>query len=950
MVQAITFGPFRLLPVQRTLFEDGRPLRLGSRALDILIALADSAGELVSKDELVARVWPKTFVEEANLRVHIAALRKALGDGQAGTRYIMTVPGRGYCLVAPVERLDEKDSLAAPYAEAEQTHNLPAPLTRMIGRAEIVAALAEQLLQRRFVTVVGPGGIGKTTVALAVADRLIASYADGVRFVDLTPLTDHRLVPNVLAFVLGFAVHSEDPVSALTSYLRHKQMLLVFDSCEHVIEAAAPLAEEVLKGAPGVHILATSRESLRAEGETVQRLAPLAVPPASKGLTAAEALAFPAVRLFVERASASVDAFELSDADAPVVADICRRLDGIALAIELTAGRIDAFGVRGLAALLNDRFRLLTSGRRTALPRHQTLGATLDWSHELLPDAERLLLRRLAVFAGDFTPESASVVASGAGIAASEVFDLVASLVAKSLVSADIGGDIVHYRLLDTTCAYALEKLIASGEYEALARRHAEYHYDLLERAAAETETRLAAYAPQIDDVRSALDWAYSKDGDLRIAVALTAAAMPLWSEMSLLGECRAAAERALGALASMGNNDQRRRMQLCAALALVKVDMDTTESFRETDAAWQTAFEIAETLGDTDYQLRALWGMWGTQVKRGEFVKGLAFARRFFELAEQENDINDRLVGDRITGATLHFLGDLAGARAHIERVLASYVTPTGRSHAVRFQADQLVLARTYYARILWLQGYPDQAMSTAETAVKDAIAIDHPASLCNTLGAAACPIALWIGDLSTAERYTTMLLELTGHDILDAWRTHADCLDGELLIKRGDLSGGLKRLRASIDYTLRSGVGHYTVSFLGALADGFAAAGKFSQAETTIDDAIVRSERSGAHWCIAELLRIKGAIILQIGTAGAAVAAEEQFLRSLDLAGRQEARSWELRAATSLAQLRRDQGRMAEGYDLLMSVYRRFGEGHETLDLHVAANLLDELSSTRR
>src|SRR5262249_8669128 len=216
MGQAIAFGPFRLLPAQRTLFEDDRPLRLGSRALDILIALAESAGELVSKDDLVARAWPKAFVEDANLRVHVAALRKVLGEGPSGSRYIATVPGRGYRFVAPVERLEEKSSPGGPSAEVEQTRNLPAPLARMIGRGEIVAVLAEQLPKWRLVTIVGPGGIGKTTVALAVAERLLASYADGVRFVDLTPLTDQRLVPNVLAFVLGLAVHSEDSIPALT--------------------------------------------------------------------------------------------------------------------------------------------------------------------------------------------------------------------------------------------------------------------------------------------------------------------------------------------------------------------------------------------------------------------------------------------------------------------------------------------------------------------------------------------------------------------------------------------------------------------------------------------------------------------------------------------------------------------------------------------------------------
>ena len=289
MVQAITFGPFRLLPVQRALFENDRPLRLGSRALDLLIALADSAGELVTKDELAARVWPKTFVDDANLRVHVAALRRALGDGLSGPRYIVTVPGRGYRFVASVKRLDEENWPAEASAEAAQTRELPAPLARMIGRAEIVAALADQLPKRRFVTVVGPGGIGKTTVALAVADALIASYADGVHFVDLTRLTDQRLVANGLAFVLGVAVHAEDPIPALITYLRTRQMLLVFDNCEHVIETAALLVEQVLRSAPGLHILATSREPLRAEGETVQRLAPLAVPPAAEALTAAQA-------------------------------------------------------------------------------------------------------------------------------------------------------------------------------------------------------------------------------------------------------------------------------------------------------------------------------------------------------------------------------------------------------------------------------------------------------------------------------------------------------------------------------------------------------------------------------------------------------------------------------------------------------------------------------------
>ena len=245
--QAISFGPFRLVPSQQLLLEDGKPVRLGSRALDILIALAERPNELVSKDELIARVWPDTFVEEGNLRVHIATLRRALGDGQAGRRYVANIPGRGYRFVAPVSLSAEQEPPAPPPAAATRTYDLPAPPARMLGRDDIVDSLISQLQPRRFITLVGPGGIGKTTVALAAADRSTASYRDGVRFVDLAPLTDPLLVPSALAFVLGLAIRSDNPIPGLVAFLRDKKMLLVLDSCEHVIDAAASLAEQVLR-------------------------------------------------------------------------------------------------------------------------------------------------------------------------------------------------------------------------------------------------------------------------------------------------------------------------------------------------------------------------------------------------------------------------------------------------------------------------------------------------------------------------------------------------------------------------------------------------------------------------------------------------------------------------------------------------------------------------------
>jgi predicted ATPase/DNA-binding winged helix-turn-helix (wHTH) protein len=464
---AIGFGPFRLLPTRRLLLAGDQPVRIGSRAMDLLIALVERPGALIGKDELLARAWPNLFVEEGNLKVQIAGLRRALGDDRGSHRYLVTIPGRGYRFVAPVTRTQAP----SPPATALRVHNLPARVTRMIDRTDSVRALAAQLPRRRLITIVGPGGIGKTTVALAVAETLIDACEHGARFVDLAQVSDPLAVPGALAAALGLEPDPQAPLARLIAALADQRLLLVLDNCEHVIEAAEALAARVLRGAPGVRILATSREPLRAEGERVHRLSPLASPPAAAGLSAAAALGFPAVQLFVERAAATLGQFELADQDAPIVAGICRRLDGIPLAIELAAARIDAFGVRGLAAQLDDMLRLLTGGRRPAPARQQSLRAALDWGHGLLPERERVVLRRLALFGGGFTLEAATTVAASAGISAAQVVEGIANLVAKSLLTADHGGAAPCYRLLATTRALALEKLTAAGEREQVEHR-----------------------------------------------------------------------------------------------------------------------------------------------------------------------------------------------------------------------------------------------------------------------------------------------------------------------------------------------------------------------------------------------------------------------------------------------------------------------------------------------
>ncbi|TMK37238.1 MAG: hypothetical protein E6G69_00180, partial [Alphaproteobacteria bacterium] len=511
--QAVVFGPFRLLAAERLLLEGDQPVRLGSRAFDILATLLQRPGEVIGKDELISLTWPKTFVEDANLKIQISALRRALGDGQGGRRYIATIPGRGYNFVAPVRF--EKPAEASPAATiaSATAHNLPLAATRMIGREEVVATLVSRLSRERLLTIVGAGGIGKTTLALAVAERMIADYEHGVWLADLSPLGDPRLVPSAVATVLGLEVRTENPLPGLVAGLRDKRMLLLLDNCEHVIDAAASLVAAVLSGVPRVNILATSREPLGVAGEHEHRLGPLGSPPTSSGLTAAEAAAFPAVQLFVERVTGIVDDFALTDANALLVSEICSRLDGLPLAIEFAAPRVEVLGVEGLAARLDQSLPLFGTRRRATTARHRTMRAVVDWSYNLLREDEQHFFRALGIFAGGFTVEAAAAVVLDAAKTRMDAIDRLADLVAKSLVVADVSEAKPRFRLLDTTRAYAIEKLDESAARDQIARRHAEYHRQIFERAEVEATARrtdewLADYAREIDNLRAALDWA----------------------------------------------------------------------------------------------------------------------------------------------------------------------------------------------------------------------------------------------------------------------------------------------------------------------------------------------------------------------------------------------------------------------------------------------------------
>jgi predicted ATPase/DNA-binding winged helix-turn-helix (wHTH) protein len=597
----LKFGPFELSVTERVLWRDGEVLPLGSRALDILIYLSDRRGEVISKQELIDHVWSDVTVEEGSLRVHVAAVRKALRDGQFGNRYIANIKGRGYSFVGTVVPLAANTE--SRNARFRHRGRLPVRQVMMIGREAAVDEVSDKLRNERFVTLLGPGGVGKTTIALAAGRAVAEAFGGEVHFVDLGSLSDPRQVAGAVATSLGAALKSEDPDQELVDLVRSRKLLIILDSCEHVIETVALLAEQLYQEAEQVYLLTTSRELLKVEGEHCCRVLPLACPPDGSEQTADAVLRYPAVQLFVRRVAARAGSFVLTDEEASSVAEICRNLDGIPLAIELAAGQVTALGLKNTASRLVSRLELLKLSHRTAVPRHRTLKATMDWSYDLLSDAERIVLRGAAAFVGHFTVEGARYVARELDADAGEILDTIAGLVEKSLIATRIEETQAQYRLLDTTRAYAFEKLLEHADVDVVLRRHAEYIAGCLESqrvapfAPAKAENAAARANPsgnirpvperprdnsqiakgraaasthfsQLGNIRAALEWSFGPNGDDEIATRLAAASTQLFLELSQLTECRTWAEWAIARLGDR-YKDSRRELEISTSLSL---------------------------------------------------------------------------------------------------------------------------------------------------------------------------------------------------------------------------------------------------------------------------------------------------------------------------------------------------------------------------------------------
>ncbi|HLH91655.1 MAG TPA: winged helix-turn-helix domain-containing protein [Xanthobacteraceae bacterium] len=552
------FGPFRLDLGRRELLAHGAPVTLGQRAFDVLVALVRRRGGLVTKDELLAEVWPRLVVEENNLQVQVSALRKIFQAADGGERYLVTVPGRGYRFVAPVRHADgptgthgEARSVAAPPPRERPRVDLPQSLSELIGREADLETVRSRLAAHRLVTLTGAGGVGKTRLAIEVGRAVASRFADGVCLAELAPLGEKRLVFSVIAEALrANAAGASAGLDRLADALEGRELLLILDNCEHVLVEASRVVETLLRACPRLHVLASSRERLGIVGESVYRVPSLPAPASDLPLDVRAAREFPAVRLFEERAAALGTGFALTDANAEMVGAISRRLDGIPLAIELAAPRLKVLSLTQLAESLDDRLALLTTGARTAPPRHQTLQALIDWSYQLLTTAEKLFVRRFAVFAGSAALDGVKAVVADGDIAPGEVLDLLASLVEKSLILADTAGGEPRYRMLESIRIFMRAQFTGESEIGAR-RRHARLYADRVAAAGAAWETTpsaqwTAAYERDVDDVRAALAWAFGPGGDPALGLELAGGSHVLWSELGLVLEHRHWIEEAL--------------------------------------------------------------------------------------------------------------------------------------------------------------------------------------------------------------------------------------------------------------------------------------------------------------------------------------------------------------------------------------------------------------------
>jgi len=866
------FEEFELDLANRRLSEKGEPLRLGSRAFDILAALAVRAGSVVTKEELLEAVWPTTSVEEGALRVHLVSLRKTLGDRARG--FIDNIPGRGYQFLPPVRSADR---LVERQAKLPSTNNLPRLTNRIIGRDAFIGATVELLSSSRLLTITGPGGIGKTSVAIRIAEQFTDSSK--VVFLDLTSLQDGKNLLPSLASHLGLNVYGADVLQAVASELRKGATLLLFDNCEHIIDDAAQVAEAILQEAPTVTILATSRERLRAQLERVRELPPLGVPP--EGSAPIDAEGFPALELFVSVASLVGDTDHLLQPEAiSMAAEIVRRLDGIPLAIELAAARALDLDISALHESVALPLALLRRGRRNAPQRQQTMQATLDWSFQTMSAGEKELLLRLSTVAGTFTSEDARAVARK-DMAEEDFYETFDALFLKSLLS--VSADSGTYRLLVTTRDYAAAKLKSEPYSRSTREAHARFCLIRLDEARADW-TRLgtgewsARHGALVHDLRTATTWAFSEEGDTHLGVELAAMSNVVWTQLGLMAEQLELLERARAALPDSSNLSPLVEMHLILSHAGTMYHVKSSTKDGSALDSFGRAREIAKTLRDNINVLRATGGITAIHTMNGDYLDAIEVARGF-----------DALLGHAMPGAVsrmlnhnLHYIGDFDGAISHATTALdlaRGDVRGTLNNGA---SYDQRISALSTVVKTRWVQGRLTEAMDLLRSTLAEATALDHAISFCLYLAVSACPTAFGMRETELGTSLVELLAEKSTTNNLLRWQEWSHTF-AEVASALAD--GDAERFNRAV------GESH------GARYENCLISG----GELANLDLLERALSRNAGWCRAELYRLKGRYIASDNVS----AARDLIHKGYELASEQGAGFWELRCALNLAEL---------------------------------------------
>mgnify|MGYP001050634112 CR=1 FL=1 len=907
----MAFGPFSLSPDERLLTRDGEPLPIGGRSFDLLVALAEQPGQVLSKRELLKRVWSDVVVEDGSLRFHMAGLRKLLGDGEDGARYIATQVGVGYAFVAPVQWLDstgEVPTSPASITDAIEIRvvasatNLPPRLPHLVGREHDVELLSERIAGTRLFTIVGPAGVGKTALAVELGHRLAADFDNRIAFVDFSMLENPAVVPSMIAGAMGVAVQGEDPLAVILGHIRDRPFLLVLDNCEHVIEPTAIVIEHIIDAAPDARVLATSREPLRVRGEHVYRLGALAYPEDPDALTAAQILAYSAVALFCERAAAADSALVLDEESVRLIAGICQRLDGMALPIELVAVRAATHGIAATARQLGERFSLGWSGRRTARPRQQTLQATLDWSYDLLSDIERIVFERLAIFVGPFSIDAALDIAADAAIGLDEVAVALDELTAKSLVTAHRASGAGMYRLLEMTRAYARERLRARGadDYLAIARRHASFYRRELEAIAGQDDEALEdlkLLRLQLGNIRSALDWSFGPDGDVKIGVRLAAASAPVFLNLSHLIECRTWCMCALAAIGAAPDLELELELQGALGLALMFTDGNSASAGDALDRA----FDLATRLEDRWNQLRMLARLHIFHKRLGNYAVARAHAERAVEVATRIGDDEALSVAFSLSGISRYLAGDLQRARRELELAMEKS-GPSRRSLTIRYGFDNRSRTGIALAFTLWLSGDAAQASHVARRTVHEAGQLQHAVTYCIAL-VWSLVIHLWMHDLDTAEEALDALTACAEASALDPYVAAANGFRGEIDFQRNRAPGALDAIEQSLAALRAARYELLVTPFTMTLAWDLLRTSRLVEARDLVDAAIARCATIGEYFAMPELLRIKAEITRRL--EGDTVVGKGLLRDAIALAREQGAHAWEQRATTDFVAL---------------------------------------------